>query len=124
MSENAPSSCNGGTQLVFACSGAADVGEIADKSARTISEQGIWKMFCLAGIGGAIEKILEATRSADKILAIDGCPLNCTKHCLEKAGFDNFTHLQLADMGLEKGKSPMRSESVWMVVMKAMEIMN
>ncbi len=124
MNERNGNSSNGGTKLIFACSGAADVGAIADRAARTMAEQGIGKMLCLAGIGGKVDKIMEATKSADQIVAIDGCPMNCTQRCLEQAGFDNITHLQLADMGLEKGKSPVCSESVWEVVTKAMEVMN
>jgi uncharacterized metal-binding protein len=124
MTERNGNSGSGSTRLIFACSGAADVGAIADKSARTMAEQGVGKMFCLAGIGGRVEKIMEVTKSADRILAIDGCAMDCTRRCLEQAGFDNITHLQLADIGFEKGKSPVSSDSIWKVVMKATEIMN
>lgn len=124
MSERNGNSCNGGTKFIFACSGAADVGAIADRSARKIADHGIGKLFCLAGIGGRVEAIMEATKSADRILAIDGCTMNCAHRCLEQAGFDSITHLKLADIGLEKGKSRVDSENVWKVVMKAMEIIN
>jgi uncharacterized metal-binding protein len=73
-------------------------------------------MFCLAGIGGGVEPILKKTAAAQKILAIDGCPLNCAKHCLEQAGFGQFEHLQIADLGLEKGKSPATNENISKVV--------
>jgi uncharacterized metal-binding protein len=67
---------------------------------------------------------MKTTRSADKMLAIDGCPMNCTKLCLEQAGFNNIAHLQLADIGLKKGQSPAISENVWKVVLKAKQILN
>ena len=73
-------------------------------------------MFCLAGIGGRVSGIMKTTESADKILAIDGCPLNCVKDCLQQAGFKKFDHLQLADLGLEKGHSPITEENINMVV--------
>ncbi len=98
-------SCCGGPTLIFACSGAADVGAIADQAARKLSKEGAGKMFCLAGVGGRVSGIMATTKSADKILAIDGCPLNCVKGTLEQAGFTRFEHLQLADLGMEKGKS-------------------
>jgi uncharacterized metal-binding protein len=104
--------CSGGPKLIFACSGAADVGAIADAAARKLTRDGVGKMFCLAGIGGRIDGIMKTTESASKILAIDGCPLNCVKACLEKAGFSNFKHLQLTDLGLEKGKSPANEENI------------
>jgi uncharacterized metal-binding protein len=92
--------------LIFACSGAADVGAIADQAARQMTRDGKGKMFCLAGVGGRVSGIMKTTQAAARILAIDGCPLNCAKACLEQAGFKSFAHLQLADMGMEKGKTP------------------
>lgn len=96
----------------FACSGAADVGHIADLAARKLTREGVGKMFCLAGIGGEVSGILETTRAASKILVIDGCPLNCARRSLEKAGFNDFGHIQLADLGLAKGQSPASDEAV------------
>ncbi len=104
--------CKGGPKLVFACSGAADVGAVADKAARKMTLNGDGVLFCLAGIGGRIDPIMQKTATADKILAIDGCPLNCVKATLEQAGFEPFEHLQLADLGMEKGKTPVSDESI------------
>jgi uncharacterized metal-binding protein len=115
--------CSGGPKLIFACSGAADVGAIADQAARKMTKEGVGKMFCLAGIGGRIDGIMKTTESASKILAIDGCPLNCVKACLEKAGFNKFTHLQLADIGLEKGKSPANEENIGKAYNAAMKML-
>jgi uncharacterized metal-binding protein len=116
--------CIGGPTLIFACSGAADVGEIADRAARKLTKDNIGKMFCLAGIGGRISGIMKTTESAEKILAVDGCPLNCVKNCLEQAGFSKFTHLQLADLGFEKGKSPATKENIAKVTQKTAEILS
>jgi len=98
--------------LIFACSGAADVGAIADQAARKLTKDGAGKMFCLAGIGGRVSGIMATTESAGKILAIDGCPLNCVKNSLEQAGFKKYEHLQLADLGMEKGRSPSSPEMI------------
>ncbi len=115
--------CKGGPKLIFACSGAADVGAIADRAARKMNKEGVGKMFCTVGIGGRVQGILKATEAASDILAIDGCPLNCTKASLEQAGFKDFKHLQLADLGLEKGKSPASSENVEKVVAKGAQML-
>ena len=104
--------CSAAPTLIFACSGAADVGAIADQAARKMTRDGNGKMFCLAGVGGRVSGIMKTTGAAEKILAIDGCRLNCVKNCLEQAGFKEFKHLQVADLGLEKGKSPMSEEAV------------
>ncbi|GAF73038.1 unnamed protein product, partial [marine sediment metagenome] len=79
---------------IFACSGAADVGAIADQTARRLTREGAGKMYCLAGIGGRVEEIMENTRAAEKILAIDGCEKECAKNCLEQAGFTEFAYLR------------------------------
>jgi uncharacterized metal-binding protein len=110
-------------KLIFACSGAADVGEIADRAARKLTHAGAGRMFCTAGLGGRISGILQTTEAAEGLLAIDGCPLNCVRSCLEQAGFQRFLHLQLADLGLEKGKSPATEESIDRVAARATEMM-
>ena len=112
MSEKSACACGAAPKLIFACSGAADVGAIADQAARKLTKEGAGKMFCLAGIGGRVSGIMTTTESAARILAIDGCPLNCAKNSLEQAGFKKYEHLQLADLGMEKGKTPPTPEMV------------
>lgn len=118
MSTQKSYECSGGPKLIFACSGAADVGAIADQAARKMNRDGVGKMFCTIGIGGRISGIMKTTESADAILAIDGCPLNCVQHTLELAGFRDFKHLQVADLGLEKGSSPVTEENIEKVAAK------
>ena len=118
-SESKPSaSCACGTapQLIFSCSGAADVGHISDLAARKLTREGAGKMFCLAGIGGRVSGIMETTKAASKILAIDGCPLDCARKSLEEAGIKDFEHLRLTDIGMEKGQSPVSDDLVDQVV--------
>ena len=115
--------CSGGPKLIFACSGAADVGAIADQAARKMTQEGVGKMFCLAGIGGRVSGIMKTTESAESILAIDGCSLNCVKKSLELAGFNQFKHLQLADIGLGKCSSPATEENISKVFSKGKEMM-
>lgn len=107
-----PACCSGGAKLIFACSGAADVGKISDLAARKLAEEGVGKMFCLAGIGGRVSGIMATTQGAQAILAIDGCPLHCARHTLEQAGFKKFEHLCLKDIGMEKGKTPATEQAV------------
>ncbi len=108
--------CGTGPKLIFACSGAADVGKISDLAARNLTAEGTGKMFCLAGIGGRVSGIMETTRVATAILAIDGCPLDCARKTLEQAGFTTFEHLRLSDLGMEKGKTAATDEAVAKVV--------
>jgi len=124
MSEANEKVCSGGSKLIFACSGAADVGALADGAARKLTTEGAGSMFCLAGIGGRIAPIMEKTKSASKILAIDGCPLDCVSETLKQAGIERFEHLRVTDLGLEKGSPPVNDTSIETVVSKACEMMN
>ncbi|MBN1663122.1 MAG: putative zinc-binding protein [Deltaproteobacteria bacterium] len=109
--------CNEAGVLVFPCSGASDVGELSDRAARKIAECGQAKMFCLAGIGAHIPGMIESAKAANKIMAIDGCPVLCSKKILEHAGFSPIS-FNLKDMGFEKGKTQICEETVGKAVSK------
>lgn len=124
MTDNKVSANGVGPRMIFACSGAADVGEISDLAARKLAREGAGKMFCLAGIGGRIEPILSATKSAGQIAVIDGCGMDCAKECLQKAGFHSLRHLRITDMGMEKGKSPATDERIGEAAEKVKDLLN
>lgn len=98
--------------LVFACSGAADVGSLADQAARRLNRTGRASMFCQAGIGGRVPVILKRTRWAPAVVAIDGCSRDCVKHCLEEAGFVKFSHLRVTDLGFAKGATEVNESAI------------
>jgi uncharacterized metal-binding protein len=105
-----------GPKLIFACSGCADVGELADQTARQLTRDGAGKMTCLAGIGGRVSSIVKTTEAARSILAIDGCSHDCTRKTLEGAGFAKINHLRLSDIGFEKGQTDVSSTTVARVI--------
>mgnify|MGYP001182257736 CR=1 FL=1 len=111
--------CSSGPRVIFSCSGAADVGELADQAARKLTRNGTGKMLCLAGISGRVEGIIKSTGTATKILAIDGCALDCTKKSLAEAGITRINHLRLTDLGFEKGKTDINAATIAQVVDKA-----
>ena len=105
--------CGGGTlTLIFACSGAANVGKMADEAARKLAREGKGKMYCLAGLGGDVKEIIETARSADRVLVIDGCPTNCAKKTVERAGIKRFAFVRVTDLGMEKGKTPVTEDAI------------
>ena len=112
MNENQiPTAKKPGT-VVYACSGCSDAGELADRIARQLTREGAAEMSCLAGIGGRVKPLVNRANSAERILAIDGCPLNCTRHTLELAGFKHFDHFELHKIGLRKGSCPVTEEAI------------
>jgi len=114
MNANANENCACSTapKLIFPCSGAADVGEVADRAARRLSKEGAGKMYCLAGVGARIEEMLLNVQAAGKLLAIDGCAKDCALHTLARAGFTDVAHLRLTDLGFQKGSSPATDERI------------
>jgi uncharacterized metal-binding protein len=98
--------------LVFACSGAADLGAIADQAARRLSREKTASMCCAAAIAAEVPDILARADLATGMVVIDGCDKACAKTILEKGGFDKFAHVQLVALGMEKGKTPVTEESI------------
>jgi uncharacterized metal-binding protein len=99
------------------------VGAITDQTARKLTRAGAGKMYCLAGIGGRVSGIMETTKAAEGILAIDGCPQDCARKTLELAGFAGFAHLRLSDIGLKKGESPATDAHVAQAAAPAQELL-
>ena len=99
------------------------MGEISDRAARKMSKDGFGKMFCMTGIGGRVSGIIKTTEAASEILAIDGCSLNCVKNSLEQAGFQEFKHLQLADIDMKKGETPATEENISKAAAKGAEML-
>ena len=105
--------CNCSTpkvNLVFACSGAADVGKITDLTARELVKEKTASMCCVAAIAAEIPEIIDVARKAGRLLVMDGCNKNCARIIMERAGFDKFNYLQLETLGMKKGESPPNDE--------------
>lgn len=98
--------------VIFACSGASDVGEVSDRAARRLAREGFGKMSCLAGIAGRVGSIMDAAGAASAVVAIDGCTRNCAMRTLARAGIVGFRHVRLHDLGLQKGQTPATDETV------------
>ena len=92
------------TVLLYACSGGANVGEIADRAARELMFDGEGTMFCLAGLGGDIQGMVQTARDADLNLVIDGCPMDCAKKTFDRHGVTNYTQIKVTDLDIEKVK--------------------
>lgn len=103
-------SCNSANRLIFACSGAANVGNIADMAARIIAKENFGKMFCLSAIGAKLPNYIQAAKDSDENIVIDGCNVACGKKIFEEAGL-KYSSFLLTDMGLEKGVSPVSDET-------------
>jgi len=109
--------CDGNSRLIMPCSGASDVGALSDKVARQLMKEEKGDMFCLAGIGAHIDGMIESAKSADEIIAIDGCPVACAKKTLEHAGFTPKSFI-LTKLGFKKGKTEVSDKTVQAAISK------
>ena len=103
---------NGGSDLMFCCSGAADTAEIADLAVRELHKSKDARMFCLAGIAGDVELIVVNSQAANRMLVVDGCDSDCAKKTMQKNGFNGFVHFRVTDLGWEKGKTPVTADRI------------
>ena len=109
--------------LLYACSGGANVAEIADKAARELMFEGAGTMFCLAGVGAGIDGMVQTAKDADLNLVIDGCPMECAKKIFDRHGIE-YAYLKVTDLGIEKVKGVRSTqEQVDQVVAKARELL-
>lgn len=102
---------DGKSVLIYACSGASDVGEIADRVARRLMADSVGKMSCLAALGAHISGYTASARGADDNLVIDGCQIKCASKLLEHADV-KFTSFILTDLGLKKGGTPVDEKTI------------
>ena len=98
--------CAGNTRtvLLYACSGGANVAEVADLAARQLMSEGLGTMWCLAGLGAEVPQIVQAAKDADVNLVLDGCPVDCAKKIFDKIGVTNYQQIRATDLGFEKTK--------------------
>ncbi|WP_028325226.1 putative zinc-binding protein [Desulfatirhabdium butyrativorans] len=95
----------GSNIMMLACSGGSNVGQLSNRAAVELTQEGFGKMFCLAGIGGGISGFVQSAKDAPVVVAIDGCPIGCAKKILANNGIENAKCLLLTELGIEKDKN-------------------
>jgi uncharacterized metal-binding protein len=95
--------CTPAEILIFTCSGASNVGQIANQAAVDLQQEGIGMMLCLAGIGGHISGMIASAKAGKRLVGIDGCPVACTKKTMEHARLSLTDYVVVTELGFEKG---------------------
>lgn len=90
------------TPLVYSCSGCSNAAQMANWLAIKMDRDGIAEMSCIAGVGGNIKKLVNTALSGRNIIAIDGCPLACSKACLGNHNITPGMHFELTRYGVSK----------------------
>lgn len=103
--------CNSGTKIIYSCSGAADVGEIADRAVRALRREGFAQGSCVAAIGAGLPGFVESAKGADVNITVDGCSVGCARKILENLGVTPVSYI-VTEMGFKKGSSPANPEAI------------
>ena len=107
-----PCACSrGNTTLIYACSGAANTGYLADQVARALSKDGAGTMTCLAALGPNTSGSVESARGAGHTIVIDGCPVGCGKRVFDSIAIP-FEHFVTTQFNVEKGKTLITGEII------------
>ncbi|MBU6960737.1 zinc-binding protein [Pseudomonas sp. CVAP len=88
--------------LVYSCSGCSNVAQLANSLALRLDRASLAEMSCIVGVGGHVAALVNKARSGRRILALDGCPLQCVENCLKQHGLHADVHLILSHHGLRK----------------------
>ncbi|MGG5254704.1 putative zinc-binding protein [Neobacillus sp. SM06] len=90
--------------LVYSCSGCSSAAQTANMIAIKMDREKIAEMSCIAGVGGDVKPLVKTAKSGRNIIAIDGCPLACCKHCLARHDVEPALHFVLSDFDVPKIK--------------------
>jgi uncharacterized metal-binding protein len=88
--------------LVYSCSGCSSAAQMANHFAIRLDRLELAEMSCIAGVGGNVKSLVKTAKSGRNIIAIDGCPLACSKACLGNHGVTPTVHINLADFKIKK----------------------
>jgi uncharacterized metal-binding protein len=88
--------------LVYSCSGCSSAAQLANHVAVRLDRQQLAEMSCIAGVGGDVDSLVRTAASGRPIVALDGCHLQCVKHCLQRHGIAPALHYTLSELGVRK----------------------
>jgi uncharacterized metal-binding protein len=93
---------------LFVCfGGMSNVGTLTGLAAMEAVKQagpGKAAIFCLGGLPTQAPTVLDKTSRVERIVVVDGCPLNCARKIVEAAGFTPTESITVVDdCGIKKG---------------------
>jgi len=94
--------CRADSIILLPCAGGSNCGQITNQVAVKLDEEGMGRIYCLAGIASHIEGMIESARSAERIIALDGCQMACAKKAIEHAGLTVTDWVCVTEEGISK----------------------
>ncbi len=88
--------------LIVPCSGANNLGQLANQAAIELTREGFGRMSCVAALGAQLSNFVNSAKNGPRLIAIDGRPLSCARKILESADIPLHCHVILYDLGIDK----------------------
>lgn len=88
--------------VVYACSGASNLGQLANELAVKLDRLGLAELDCLADVGANDRS--GGAGEPKRVLAISGCAKGCCAPMLERHGIEVSRSVLLAERGIAKAK--------------------
>jgi uncharacterized metal-binding protein len=124
MAEETKCACGSVNVAIFPCVGASNVGQLSNKIAIELENQNIGNLMCTVGIGARAPGLMKSAEASEKIIAIDGCPVNCAIKTLELAGFKVDRHIIISELGIKKNKDKdLKDNEISEALEKTLEIL-
>jgi len=102
--ENASLACECSAEdiILLPCSGGSNCGQIANQVAVSLDVVGVGRIYCLAGIGAHDSVMIDTTKAAKRVVALDGCSVACAKKTIEHAGITVTDWICVTEEGISK----------------------
>lgn len=88
--------------MLLCCSGGSNVGQLSNQVAVELTQEGMGRMYCLAGIGGKLTGFVSSARCAPVVVLIDGCEIGCGKKILENENIPLKNYIVITELGITK----------------------
>jgi len=89
--------------IIFACDGAASVGQVGNEVAKDLTNRGVGaRMCCTAAVGAGSEVHVNIGKNAKRVIVINGCANKCTSKIMEQRGIKVDYEFTISEMGVKK----------------------
>ncbi len=89
--------------IILSCDGASSVGQIGHEVAVRLTKNGNGaRMCCITAIGANSKTHIDIARKARRLVAINGCNMECTSKLLRNLGIEPTYEITIAKEGVNK----------------------
>ena len=107
MAEAPSCSCgqNEKKRIIFPCAGQANTGQLTNLAAIQLTEEGYGSIACASLLAIGAEGLVTNAKTADEVVVLDGCPMQCMTKIAGAQGVQAGQHLVVTELGITKGPS-------------------